>query len=206
MYEVPDPQDYCTLEEVKAHIPEGDLAQDPIISELISRVSRYIDRYKRVPDSYYNNGGDYAAATVHPYDGKGERQLWIDCCTEIESIYIRESDGTLTAWVENTDFYTWPYDTEWIARLDINGDGPQGSWPGGQRNILISAKWGAYRATPEAVKEAAIIMVSRLLARGQQMFRDTGAIVELARLTYAQAMDPEAKAILDSVPGRVNVG
>lgn len=206
MYEVANPQDYCTLAELLAHIPAGNPAENALIGELISRASRYIDRYKRVPDSYYNNGGEYCVAVVHRFNGNGEGELWIDRCTLIDSVYLEDAAGTLTLWVDGTDFYSWPYNTEWIARLDINVTGTRAGWPSGQRNVLVAARWGAYEATPEEVKEVCIIIVSRLIGRGRQMFRDTGAITELARLLYSQPIDPQAKQILDQVPGRINVG
>lgn len=206
MYQVANPQPYCTLAELLEHVPGRDPTQNALITNLIGRVSRYIDRYKRVPDSYYNNGGEYCVATVHRYDGKGKTELWIDRCTLIDSVYLEDTAGTLTLWVEDTDFFTWPYDSEWIARLDIKAIGPRGSWTTGQRNILVAARWGAFEATPPEVVEACIIIATRLIGRGRQSFRDVGSITELARLLYSKPMDPEAKQILDGVPGRFTGG
>jgi len=204
-YEVIAPFDYCTLAEVKAQIAEGAPAADAAIETLIPILSRRIDRYKRVPVSYYNNGGDYAVPTIHLFDGNGKRELWIDRCTEIESVLVRDN-GTGVYWVEGTDYYTWPWNTIWIARLDLRSQGSRSTWTAGQRNIEIAAKWGAFPDTPDEVKQACIMLVSRMLGRGQQMFRETSAIVELARLAYTLAIDPEVASILKTVPGRLIVG
>lgn len=204
-YEVISPCDYCTLAEVKAQIPEGAPGEDVVLEALIPLMSRRIDRYKRVPISYYNNCGDYAVVTTHLFDGNGETQLWIDRCTEIESVLVRRN-STGVYWVEGTDYYTWPWNTPWIARLDIRSQGGRSSWTAGQRNIEIAAKWGAFPDTPDAVKQACIMLISRMKARGQQMFRDTGAIAELAQLAYTAAIDPEVASILRTVPGRLIVG
>lgn len=203
-YEPTTPFDYTTLANVKAHIPEGDLTQDVVIEALIPRASRYIDRYKRVPESFYRNGAAYAAPDLHRYDGNGKTRLWIDYCTEI--IQVRVRNTTWEVWVENTDFYGWPYNTEALTRLDINELGDRVEWTSGQGNIEVTAHWGRYANTPPEVEEACIIIVARLIERGGMMFRDVGAIMELGRLVYTQPMDPEAKAILDGVPGRLTVG
>lgn len=204
-YDVLAPFDYCTLTEVKAQIPEGAAEADDIIEALIPILSRRIDRYKRVPVSYYNNGGDYAVPTVHLFDGNGEEKLWIARCTEIESVLVREN-STGVNWVEAVDYYTWPWNSPWIARLDIRAQGSRSSWTAGQRNIDIAANWGAFADTPDEVKQACIMLVARMLGRGQQMFRETSAIVELARLSYTLAIDPEVASILKTVPGRLIVG
>jgi len=70
----------------------------------------------------------------------------------------------------------------------------------------VAARWGAFEQTPEEVKEACNIIIGRLIGRGQQMFQDVGAIEELGQLLYSKPMDPQAKQILDQVPGRINVG
>jgi len=204
-YEVPIACDYCTLAEVKAQLPEGAPEEDVVLEALIPLISRRIDRYKRVPISYYNNCGDYAIATIHLFDGNGETELWIDRCTQIDDVLVRQN-STGTHWVEGTDYYTWPWNTIWIARLDIRSQGSRSSWTAGQRNIEITARWGAFPYTPDAVNQACIMLVARMKARGQQMFRETGAIVELAQLVYTLAIDPEVASILKSVPGRLIVG
>jgi len=203
-YEPTTPFDYTTLAAVKAHIPEGDVAKDVVIEALIPRASRYIDRYKRVPESFYRNGDAYAVADIHYYDGNGKVKLWIDYCTEIEQVRVRNT--TWAIWTENTDFVCWPYNTEALTRLDIRELGSQTVWTSGQRNVEVTAKWGRYANTPPEVEEACIIIIARLLERGSMIFRDVGAIMELGRLVYTQPMDPEAKAILDGVPGRLTVG
>ena len=207
MYEPSVTFDYTTLENVKAHIPEGSATMDALIEELIERVSRLIDRYKRMPDSYYNNGGDYALAQILLFDGNGKDKLYIDHCTAIDQVQIR--DDVSSAWqamTENTDYFTWPYNTEHLSRLDINSVGSYSSWPKGQRTIEVTAYWGGYSVTPPEVEQACIIQAVRWLGRGQQMFRDTGAIIELGKLTYTKELDPDVRATLDSLVGRVSIG
>jgi hypothetical protein len=198
---------YTTLEAVKAHIPEGSALADPLIEELISRVSRDIDRYKRVPDSYYNNGGGYAVAETFYFDGNGKASLWVYPCTRIDLVRVREAAGTTwEIWVAGTDFYSWPYNREHVERLDIYEGGDQSVWPAGQRTVEVTAVWGGFESTPPEVEEACIIEVARTLGRGQQMFRDVGAITELSQLRYTKDLDPQARAILDKLPGRAYVG
>ena len=199
--------DYATLDQVKAHIPEGSALQDSLILELIGRVSRAIDSYKRRPESYYNNGGLYAVAETFFFDGNGKRELWIDHCTRIDQVRVRERAGTTwTVWVAGVDFYTWPYNLEHVERLDIYEGGDKAVWWKGQRTVEITAVWGGFENTPPEVEEACIGEVSRWLGRGQQMFRDTGAIAELGQLRYTKGLDPQTKQILDSLPGRAFVG
>jgi len=47
------------------------------------------------------------------------------------------------------------------------------------------------------VKQAVLIQAARWFKRGQQGFRDTGAIVELGQLMYTRALDPDVAALIE---------
>jgi hypothetical protein len=51
---------------------------------------------------------------------------------------------------------------------------------------------------PEPVKQAAVIQVVRLMERGFQGYGDARANVEMSQLVYLRALDPEARALLES--------
>jgi hypothetical protein len=191
--------DYATLAEVKGHLPLGTPATDPILSDLITRVSRFIDRYKRVPHSFFNNGGLYAEHWPLYFDGNGLDRLWISPCTAVVSVLV---DGM--AVVENTDFITYPYNSTPKWRLDMMPNG--GTWTQWQKNIEIDAYWGGYTDTPEDINEACIILVARLLQGGQQMFADQSAINELGQVMMTDPLSAQARALLDAMPGMMHIG
>jgi len=206
-YETTNPQSYCSRAEIKGHLAEGDPAEDTLIDFLIPVVSRWIDNYKSVPVSYYNNGdaAGYGVAEIHRYDGSVEGEQWIDRCTSIDSVHIEESDATLTEWVEETDFIGWPYNTSYIACLVVKEYGAYSTWPDGQRNIIVTALWGGYTETPEPVKESCIILVARLLQGGKQMFEEQSAITELGQILYHEPLGQTVRVLLASIEGRITI-
>lgn len=192
--------DYATLAEVKGHLAATTTAQDGHIGDLISRVSRFIDQYKKVPPSYFNNGGLYAEHWPLYFDGNGLEKLWISPCTALVSVLL-----DAVAMVENTDFLTWPYNSTPKWRLDMMPT--QGNtWTEWQKNVEVDAYWGGYTDTPEEIKEACIILTARMLQGGQNMFADQSAITELGQVMMTDPLNAQARALLNSVPGMMHIG
>jgi len=116
-----------------------------------------------------------------------------------------KANGVYVAWTANTDYIIWPYDEGWLAKLIIK-TGATKVFPVGQRLLRVTAKWGAHIRPPQIIKEACAITVFRWLKRAQQMYQDTGAIVELGQLTYTKALDPDVQEILRVTARRVAIG
>jgi len=110
--------------------------------------------------------------------------------------------------VRGTDFEVWPYGvygTDWFTKIIVK-EGASRSFPTGQRRLRIIGKFGGYPVPPQKIKEACVITVARWAKRAQQMYQDTGAIVELGQLTYTKALDPDVQEILRVTERRVVLG
>ena len=109
--------------------------------------------------------------------------------------------GTYTTWAA-TDYLVYPRNAlargKPILRLDIDiNNGTKAYWYPYPKSVKITGKFGYAATTPNDVKQAAIIQSVRWFKRGQQAYRDTGAIVELGQLTYTQKLDPDVASIVE---------
>lgn len=194
-------QNYCTLAETKAVMPDTSWGSsyDAVLAALIERASRAIDMFTgRWPGAYY-----VISDSVRYFDGNGKSDLFIDELASAPSAVHVAETGDLSAYSlwSSSDYFMKPYNAsqfgmpyEWIG-LDLLY-GAKTSWPAYQKAVKITGKFGYSLTTPSEVKQATIIQAVRWFKRGQQAFRDTGAIVELGQLTYTQAVDPDVAEII----------
>lgn len=75
-------------------------------------------------------------------------------------------------------------------------NGSKAVWYAYPKAVKVVGKFGYTTATPDDVKQATIIQAVRWFKRGQQSFKDTGAIAELGQLQYTQALDPDVAQLL----------
>jgi hypothetical protein len=206
--------DYVTVGEIKAALPDENWGNtyDTAMGRLVTAASRAIDRFtKREPGFWY-----VSADTTRYFDGSRCRELWIGYLAAAPtSLSVAESGdvdssagtgGTYTAW-SASDYLLWPYNA--IAegrpyqRLDIDQlSGSKSAWYGFRKGVKIVGKFGWSTAVPSEIGQVALIQAMRWFKRGQQSFQDTGAIVELGQLTYAQQLDPDIAMMLDCPPFR----
>ena len=194
--------DYCTADEVKAAMPDGNwgASYDVLIALLATRASRALDRYtKREPGAYY-----VAADTTRYFTSDGDIELYVgEMAAAPTTVSIAEAGDItdLTALVA-TDYFMEPYNALLeglpynFIKLDVlNGD--WAIWPSFQKSIVIVGKFGYSAAVPDDVKQAAIIQCARNFKRGQQGFQDVGAVAELGQLKYVKLLDPDVQLMVD---------
>lgn len=197
--------DYTTVSQVKADMPDSALYTsndyDLVLSEMITNASRLIDReVGGWPDYFYAS-----APETRYYDGPGEDELWIDPCVTLTSVAVAESGGRqagdYTTWIEDTDFYVWPYNYATIGqpikKLIIDNDsGNKGRFPRSRKAIKVTGLFG-YSATPPAdITQACKIQAMRWFMRAKQGYQDASANANIGEMVYVQELDPDVKRLL----------
>lgn len=196
--------DYCTAAQVKAHMPDmtWGASYDGLLASLVSRASRLIDRHCNREDGWFKA---LTTATARVYDGYNAPYMWIDECTEVSSVEVKDAstDTTYTVWT--TDDYILArgspsapvYGKTPYTVIFVNRDlGDYSVFTSGRQTVKVTAKWGYATTTPIDITQAAIIQTVRWFKRGQQAFQDTGAIMELGQLRYLEELDPDVRLLL----------
>ena len=172
---------YATLSQVKSALRITDQIDDTLLDTAISAASRWIDGYT---DRAF--GSAAAGTSVYIPTGRMD-DLAIDDITTITSIAIDEDlDATFGTTLNAIDFQALPANarsggiTFPYSRIRPQGDG---YWPMSfdrRTTVRIVGRFG-WHATPDAVREAAILQASRLFTRldsplGVAGFGDMGAM------------------------------
>lgn len=200
--------DYCTVADIQAAMPDGNwgASYDVELSRLATMASRLIDRVtRRAPGAYY-----VTADSTRVYDGSGTAELWVDELAAAPALVQVAETGDLsqfTTWAA-TDYLLWPYnalaDGVPYLRLDVDAlNGSKTVWPRFAKNVRITGKWGYSTTPPPEIRQAAILLAARAFKRGQQAYRDVGAVIELGQLQYVQPLDPDVQLLLSKFVRRV---
>jgi hypothetical protein len=221
---------YATAAEVKSEIGKTTNNWDTVLTNIvIPAASRAIDNYcNRKKDGFVSA----SVATARLYTGQGKPYLFIDECTSITLVEVKDSatDSTYQTWTSSDwiaftgdaidpDFNTLPYTAVMVdptGDYDIFPSGyfstrrgfkPEIETKRGIPTVRITAKWGYAVTVPSEIKQACIIQSARWFKRGESSWADTLASTEMGNLVFQlrQPLDPDVRMILDS--GRfVNVG
>ena len=199
--------DYATLAEVRAvgsDVIKG-VTYDPLLTALIPRASRLIDRYMRREDSAYDAP---AVATTRQFDGNNQAELFIDECIAVTLVEYLSAEVTWTAWVP-ADYQTLGHDgtpnTLPICSLKCDLYGDYAIFPQGDYNIRVTANWGRSAAPPDVVTQACIAQVLYMFKRGQQAFQDQGGISELGTIAFVQGICKDAIDLLNQLPKKIRL-
>jgi len=178
---------------------------DGLLDQLIQSASRLIDREVGWPDCHFA-AVDLADQTRY-FDSVGGMAMWIPRCISITSLnfYNSVTGAYDITWTQGIDYVVWPYDGDSFDSIIVM-EGASVVFPVGQRRVQIIGQFGGYSTPPQVIKQACIITVARWLKRAQQMYQDTGAIVELGQLTYTKALDPDVQEMLRVTARRVAIG
>ncbi len=199
--------DYCTLADIKAHIPESVYASstdyDASISALITAASRLIDREMgRWDNFFYPSTSD----ETRFYNGVNGDTLHVDEFLSITSVSVSEqgsvtsSDYTALA---ATDFYSEPVNAALNGKpfrrliMDyINGAGL--AWYTFRKAVKVVGIFGWSATPPADVNMACMIQAVRWLMRSKQMYQDTGADIAVGGVLIKgqTGLDPDIKSLL----------
>jgi hypothetical protein len=200
---------YATAADISQNLPDVTLSEDYLrdLEALAIRASRIFDmETKRRP-------GAYAIVTdeVLTFIGSGKSYQPIDELAAAPTLVEVDEDfsGNFITWLAS-DYYLWPANAltygEPYRRLVINPvTSTKSSWARytGYYNVRITGPFGFSQIAPEPVKQAVIIIATRLFIRGQQGYRDAAANAELGQTSYVKAIDPEARVIMEDYMKKV---
>ena len=211
--------EYATLAALKARVDLNSSTQhDAVLTSLIVASSKKLDRFCNRPDGFVA----VATATARTFVGNGKAVLWIDECTSISMVAVKDAvtDTTYTDWTTSDwqagrgdplspDLNHTPYEfltvTPWGdygyftsgRYLGQRGFSPEPSATGrAVATVQITAKWGYAVAVPTDISEACLMQAVRWWKRYQSGMSDTLASGELGTLLYTSALDPDIAGIL----------
>lgn len=199
---------YCTVADIKSAMPDGNwgATYDAELARLAEVASRVVDRVtRREPGAY-----SVTADSTRVFDGSGAALLWVDELAAAPALVEVAETGDTTAYTawSATDYVAWPYNAPSLGvpylRLDVDLiNGSKTIWPKFPRAVRVTGRWGYSTTVPPEIKQAAIMIAARAFKRGQQAYRDVGAVVELGQLQYVQQLDPEVQVLLAKFTRRV---
>lgn len=204
--------DYVTQAEMEADRPDMGstyttvTTYDALMAVCATAASRYIDTLCGREPGYFYAG----SAAARYFDGVAGLRLVVDDMAAAPTIVaVAElgdvdgaagTGGTYTTWAA-TDYYPspmnalaegCPYTTLVIDELN----GTKNTWFGYRRGVKITAQWGGFTAVPSDIKRATMAEATRMMQFAQQNYRDTGAIVELSKMTYTKSMHPMTSLVV----------
>lgn len=193
--------DYCSTTDLLVDMPDAPLASSTdatytaALATAVTAASRMIDRYIGRWDNYFLPSTD---AETRYYDGVGGKEMMIDECMSLTSVSVAEDCDldTYTAWTEDTDYLTFPYNATPKFQLVIHPDGGKYRFPVYRKAVKVIGRFGGSLTVPEVVKRACKIQAMRYFQRAKQAYQDTGVSVELGQLVYTKELDPDVKLLL----------
>lgn len=197
---------YTTLEAVKDDLSTGQNTPftddwDDMLTNVIHQASRTIDRLKRLESGAYKTE-DQSADSIRYYFGSGTRWQSIDYLVSLTELAVEETDGTYTAWTEDTDFFSWPYNAadidEPVRRFEVNvkSGTTKSYFTYGPKRIRVTGKFGISAMVPEEVERVALALTVRWWKRVGNAWADAGGGRDLGELRFVKEMDPEMKRVL----------
>jgi hypothetical protein len=208
---------YAIASELRDQFNKISTDKDDVLTDFLSAAERTINRFCNRPDGFLA----ITAATARIYAGSGKPFQFIDECTEITLVAVKDSatDTTYTSWAaadwiaargdpEYPDYNSTPYN---LIIVDPTGDEsiftsgkfttrggfrPATDVHRGAPTVQITARWGYADTVPVDIHEACIMQAARWYKRLEGAMSDALASAELGQLLYRQSLDPDIKMIL----------
>ena len=216
---------YATLSEARADIDLASIDDDLSLARLLDGAARTIDAFTGRPNGFFAD----VTASANYYTGRGRPFLFIDECTAITEVAVKDSasDTTYTAWDSPTTSLAgdgdWipctgdPDDPEYnqfpFTLLIVDPNGAESVFTGGSfgtrgnrarapgtPTVKVTARWGYSDTVPDDIRTANIMQAARWYKRMQSAMADTLASQDFGQLMYRQRIDPDVALIL--VEGR----
>jgi len=198
---------YTSSTDAFADISEGnysstDTVLNAVMVGFVTAASRLIDKEMGRWDGFFYPTTD---SSTDYYDGSGLEAQEIDEYASISSVAVAEQGGVsstnYTAWTENTDYLTWPYNRRGkpITKLVLDViDGQKGGFYRYQKAVKVVGIPGYSLTPPDIVALACKMQAIRWFMRAKQGYQDAGANVEIGSMTFKGKLelDPDIKALL----------
>jgi hypothetical protein len=211
---------YATLAELKTQIDKTGVTGTGSAANLqllLDGATACIDRFCNRPDGFVS----LAAAVARVYVGSGHTYQWIDECTEITLVEVKDSptDAGYTAWAaanwiafagdpQAADFNRLPYQAIMIApnetyNIFISGQfttrrgfQPDTTVTRGTPTVRVTAKYGYAVVVPPSIKQACLIQAARWFKRGESSWADSMAPANFGKLMFIKVLDPDVQLLL----------
>ena len=188
---------YCTLAEARAHLgitDAADTTDDTVIESRVEVASRAIEQL--TGRRFYRNGTD----ETRTYTSR-ETDVF-ECPDDIGSITTLKTDEDgdrvyETLWTTD-DYDTEPYNASLdglpFARLRVTPAGTY-AFPTVRRGVQIVGKFGYAATTPQPVKAACLILLTRIFRRKDTPYGTAGPS-SIGLVTLIGESDPDVQALL----------
>lgn len=216
---------YATVKELRAQINKAGTTTDVELALILDAASESIDRFCNRPDGFVS----IVNATARIYTGDGSEIQWIDRCTAVSLVEVKDSvsDTTYVSWSaadwiaasgdpEKPDFNGLPYTFIIVSEVGDYATFTGGTFFAGLRGfrpsmtrtgrgvptVRITANWGEETTVPFVVKQAAITQSARWFKRGLSAWDDETATTAFGSLKYkTKRLDPAIQFML--IDGRL---
>lgn len=208
---------YATLAEAKAYGYQSTTDDDALITAILPRASRLIDRYVGVKPGYFDLGDAGQTASARKFWGSGIDYLQIDPYLSTPAISVAMPTGytappylesrnlpmtddgqgffLIRTYSDNESRFEFVKDAAWdedagaLFAANITTVG----WPEGVK-VTVTAKWG-WDAIPDDIKEATLETIIAIWRGRDQAF---ARVVNLeTNLAVTQAIPERARLIAD---------
>ena len=208
---------YASAADVRNQINKASNADDPVITAILAAAEMAVNNFCDRPDGFVST----TAASARLYTGSGQPYQWIDECTSVTKVEVKDAatDSTYVTWAA-TDYIkasgdpAYPNFNKTPYRLlivdpagdyslftsgeftSMRGFPPETDIIRGIPTVQVTAKWGYATNVPAAVKQATITQAAIWYKRGQGSWSKVLAQNEMGQMDYDTYLDPAVKMLL----------
>lgn len=211
---------YATVKELRGQINKASTTTDVELALALDAVSEAIDKFCNRPDGF----ASIVNATARTYTGNGSAIQWIDRCTAVDLVEVKDSpsDTAYVSWAaddwiaasgdpEKPDFNGLPFTFIIVSTVGTFNTFTSGTFFAGLRGfrpssafahrgvptVRITAAWGEETTVPFVVKMATIAQSARWFKRGLGAWQDETATTAFGNLKFkTRKLDPDIQFML----------
>lgn len=216
---------YATVKELRSQINKAGTTTDVELALVLDAASEAIGKFCNRPDGFVS----IVNATARIYTGDGSAIQWIDRCTSVDLVEVKDSpsDTAYVSWAaadwiaasgdpEKPDFNGLPLTFIIVSAVGTFSTFTSGTFVAGLRGfrpsaafthrgvptVRITAAWGEETTVPFVVKMATIAQSARWFKRGLSAWQDETATKAFGKLKFkTRKLDPDIQLML--VDGRL---
>jgi len=140
-----------------------DTSLDSQITDWITAVSNYIDRYT-------GKSFEQSSSEIRYFNGSGRKDIDIDDFLSLSSVQILDSNASGVAFTlsegRDNDYITYPYNDTRKYRLILTVNAQVAIWSIGKQRIKITGVWGESSTVPKDIELAATMLVAGIVEKG----------------------------------------